>query len=66
LNISWNGSQWYCSIVLTPFSWLIDEKMNWFCDNQIPFKWEHWMPLHANWIGFKFSNLCKLNSNILN
>jgi hypothetical protein len=31
------------------------EKMNWFCELQIPFKWKYWMALHSIWI--------ELNSN---
>jgi hypothetical protein len=31
------------------------KKMNWFCENEFPFKWTYWMTLHATWI--------ELNSN---
>jgi hypothetical protein len=40
----------------------IDEKMNWFCENSIPFEWKYWMMLRAIWIELKFHSI-KLDSS---
>jgi hypothetical protein len=31
------------------------EKMNWFCENGVPCKWNYWMTLHPSWFEFKFN-----------
>jgi hypothetical protein len=31
------------------------EKMNWFCENWVPCKWNYWMTLHPLWFEFKFN-----------
>ncbi len=37
------------------------KKLNWFCENKIPFDWNYWMTLHATWIQYN-SNWTKFNS----
>jgi hypothetical protein len=32
-------------------------KMNWVCENAIPFGWKYWMTLHALWIELKFNSI---------
>lgn len=37
--------------------WLIVEKKNWLCENQIPYKWKYWITLHVTCIEFDSNTL---------
>jgi len=42
------------------------KKMNWVCENEIPFGWKYWMTLHAPWIELKFNSIqFILNSTVV-
>jgi len=47
------------------------KKMIGFCENEVPFKWNYWMTLHAIWIQFNINlkiqfylHLIQFNSNL--
>jgi hypothetical protein len=33
------------------------EKMNWFCENWVPFKWKYWMTFHCNLNSIQFNSI---------